>query len=402
VRARYALPIGDASEIHRAIRSARLVQIDDVEDGAYGGLAVKTGWRRRGVRSIVVVPMLYDSEILGAIAVSHREVGAFSSGRVDLLKTFADQAVIAIENVRLFTELQEKNQALTEAHAQMTESLEQQTATGEILRVISSSPTDVQPVFNAIARSAKELFEAEFSTVFRFDGTLLHLAAHCGWSPAGIDALRRELPTAPHRRSAGGRAILNGAVEHIPDVYADAEYALGAVGDFLRSTVAVPMLHDSVAIGTINVNRSEPGPFSERQIELLKTFADQAVIAIENVRLFTELQQKNKALTQAHAQVTESLEQQTATSEILRVISRSPTDLQPVFDSIAASALRLCDAKLCTTFRFDGELIHLVGSRHVSEEGADAYRDAYPSRPGRQGGTHRAILTRAIVHIPDI
>src|SRR5262249_14386051 len=133
-----------------------------------------------------------------------------------------------------------------------------------------------------------------------------------------------------------------------------------------RTSLAVPLLRESAEIGAISIRRTEVRPFTERQVALLKTFADQAVIAIENVRLFTELQEKNSALTEAHGQVTEALDQQTATSEILRVISRSPTDLQPVFDNIAASALRLCEAKLCTAFRFDGELIHLVGSRHVS------------------------------------
>src|SRR5262245_60602749 len=159
-----------------------------------------------------------------------------------------------------------------------------------------------------------------------------------------------------------------------------------AVG--FRSGLYVPMLREGAPVGVILVARAQAGPFSDSQIELLKTFADQAVIAIENVRLFKELEARNRDLT--------------ATSQILEVISSSPTDAQPVFESIAASALRLCDAKLCTVFRFDGKLIHLVALHAVSPEGAAAYRDAYPAPPGRGGGTHRAILTRSIVHIPDI
>src|SRR5262249_16931117 len=142
-------------------------------------------------RAQLSVPLMQDGVAIGTISLRRTETRLFTERQVALLQTFADQAVIAIENVRLFTELQEKNTALTQAHAQVTESLEQQTATSEILRVISSSPTDVQPVFESIARSAKELCDAKFSTVFRFDGRLLHLAAHFGWSPAGVDALRR-------------------------------------------------------------------------------------------------------------------------------------------------------------------------------------------------------------------
>jgi two-component system, NtrC family, sensor kinase len=291
--------------------------------------------------------MVCDGIPIGAIAVRMWVTPRpYSDEQIGLLSTFADQAVIAIENVRLFTELQEKNQALTDAHAQVTEALKQQTATAEILRVISNSPTDVQPVFDAIARSAMQLCEAQFSTVFRFDATLLHFTAHCGWTPSGVDTLRHAFPIRPHRGSAGGRAILSGAVEHIPDVHADAEYALGAVGDFLRSTVAVPMLREGVAIGTINVNRFEPGPFSDRQIELLKTFADQAVIAIENVRLFNETK--------------EALDQQTATNEILRVIASSPSDLQPVLDAVVRSPARLCETVDAAIFRVEGDGLRLV------------------------------------------
>src|SRR5262245_5004140 len=190
------------------------------------------------------------------------------------------------------------------------------------------------------------------------------------------------------RGSTWGRAVLDRAVVHIPDVTMDSDYEHMDVAraDNYRSVLAAPLLRQGIPIGAISVARRSP--FSVKQIELVKTFADQAVIAIENVRLFKELEARNRDLT--------------ATSQILGVISSSPTDARPVFESIAASALRLCDAKLCTVFRFDGELIHLVALHAVSPEGAVAYRDAYPAPPGRGGGTHRAILTRSIVHIPDI
>jgi len=150
-----------------------------------------------------------------------------------------------------------------------------------------------------------------------------------------------------------------------------------------RSLVVVPLLRHDEAIGTVSVTRREPGGFTNDEIALLQTFADQAVIATENVRLFTELQQKNEALTQAHAQVTETLDQQTATSEVLRVISQSPTDVQPVFDSIAVSAMQLCEGQFCHLFRFDGELLYLVAHRGLTPEAAEMLRRGYPMRPGR-------------------
>src|SRR2546428_9094466 len=205
----------------------------------------------------------------------------------------------------------------------------------------------------------------------------------------------------PHRGSAGGRAILSGAVEHIPDVHADAEYALGAVGDFLRSTVAVPMLREGAAIGTINVNRFEPDPFSDRQIELLKTFADQAVIAIENVRLFTELQAKNRALTHAHAQVSESLEEQTATAEVLKVISRSTFDLQPVLDTLIENAARLCASQRVVIIRRDGDSYHGVAFYNVSPELTD-FITRHTITPGRHSITARVALERRTTHVADL
>jgi len=313
----------------RAVLTGRPVHIPDVrEDPVYALDAV----RDVGLRSVLSVPMVRDGIPIGAITV-HRWATPrpFSDKQIALLQTFADQAVIAIENVRLFKELEARNRDLTEA-------LEQQTATSEILRVISSSPTDVQPVFNTIARSAVKLCEALFSGVYTFDGEFMRLAAHHNFSPDALKAIEALYPARPSRETAGGRAILNRMVIQVEDVLSDSEYgkALASTGGW-RSTISVPMLREGKPIGSISVARAQSGRFSDKQSALLQTFADQAVIAIENVRLFKELEARNQDLTEA-------LEQQTATSEILRVISSSPTDVRPVFDTIVQNARRLCGA----------------------------------------------------------
>jgi two-component system, NtrC family, sensor kinase len=292
---------------------------------------------------------------------------------------------------------------LAEALKREAEALEQQTAISEILRVISSSPGDIQPVFDAIAANAARLCDAVNGLVIRFDGQLLHLAAHYNVDPERLAAVRQAYPRPPSRGALSGRAILTRAVVHVPDVSKDPEYTLPAATTIgYRSVLAVPMMHEGVALGTILVARDVVTPFSDTHIALIQTFADQAVIAIENVRLFTELQEKNLALTQAHAQVTEALDQQTATSEILRVISRSPTDVRPVFDTIARNARRLCEADSCSVFTYGGDLIRLESIDNATIEGADAIRRAYPLPPSRGHASGRAILTSRPVHIPDV
>ncbi len=352
--------------------------------------AIAGGWR-----SGLAVPMLRDGQLIGAISVSRAEPGAFADQHVELLKTFADQAVIAIENVRLFTELQQKNGALTQAHAQVSEALEQQTATSDILRVISSSPTDVQPTFDAIAASATQLCGAVNGLVIQFDGRLMHLVAHHNLSPERLEALGRTYPRPPSRGSVSGRAILARSVVQVSDVLQDPEYTLPiATTTGYRTALAVPMLRDDLPIGTILVARDRVAPFSDKQIGLLKTFADQAVIAVENVRLFKELELRNRDLTVA-------LEQQTATSEILRVISSSTSDLQPVFDTMAENAVRLCEAERALIFRFDGELLRAAASYNVGPEVRE-FVDRNPIAPGRHSVSARAALERRTVHIPDI
>ena len=289
------------------------------------------------------------------------------------MKTFAGQAVIAIENVRLFNETKE--------------ALEQQTATAEILRVISSSPTDVQPVFDAIAERAMVLCGGSMGAATRFDGELLHLVSYRGTSARGEAAMRAAFPMPVNRSSANGRSILDRAPVQIVDVRSDPEYLLKDAADLSdwTSCLSVPLLHEGRAIGALAAARPEPGPFPEKSIALLETFARQAVLAIENVRLFNETR--------------EALEQQTATAEVLRVISRSQTDVQPVFDTIAAAALRLCDATSANVVTFDGTLVHVAALVSAQEQAADAVRAlfaTYPRPPSRDTANTRAILTRSV------
>ena len=308
-----------------------------------------------GCRTVLVVPLLREGAAIGVIAMRRRVVRPFTEKQIALVKTFADQAVIAIENVRLFTELEVRNRELTE-------SLEQQTATAEILRVISSSPTDLQPVMETIAENAARVCGAMDSGVFLLEGEqgsgVLRAVARRG---SLVRASLMGEPVPVTRDTVGGQVVIDRRTIHVEDILAaEAEFPitvsrLNRGGSTIRTMLATPLLREDTPLGVIFVNRGpEPHPFSAAQIALLETFANQAVIAIENVRLFKELEEKNRSLTQAHAQVTESLEQQTATSELLKVIGRSTFDLQPVFETLAENAVRLCGAKQSSIFRFDG------------------------------------------------
>src|SRR3984893_4660903 len=237
---------------------------------------------------------------------------------------------------------------------ELAEAREQQAATGEILRVISNSPTDVQPVFDTIVRSAVRLCDGVIGAVNTFDGELTHCVAVHNYTPEALAAVQRMYPIRPSPQHLSGRAILSRAIVHVPDVLSDPEYAPDiALAGGWRGGLAVPMIRNEAVIGVILVMRAQVGPFSHEQIELLKTFADQAAIAIENVRLFEAEQQRTRELT-------ESLEYRTATGDILRVISSSPTDVQPVFNTIAESAVRLCGGQFSFVLRFDGGQIHFA------------------------------------------
>jgi two-component system, NtrC family, sensor kinase len=376
-RQTYPIPPGRGGATARAILSGAVVYIPDIrEDPEYEHQALATA---TDYLSALSVPMLHEGEPIGAITVTRAESGAFSQRQIELLQTFADQAVIAIENVRLFKELEARNRDLT--------------ATSQILQVISTSPTDVQPVFDTIVQSAVRLCDGLHGFVGRFDGELIHIAAHYNYTPEALQMMQRMYPRPPDRKQAAGRTILTGDIVNIDDLQADPEYATDlAVAGGWRGILSVPMLREGKPIGTIGVIRGRPGLFSDAQVELLKTFADQAVIAIENVRLFTELQEKNQALTQAYAQVSEALEQQTATSEILRVISSSPTDVQPVFDAIARSAVRLLGGFSGVVTRVVGDHLHLAALTSTDPSGDAAQKASWP-RPLTGTTLHSQVIT---------
>jgi signal transduction histidine kinase len=341
-----------------------------------------------GARTILATPLLRDGIAIGTIVIRRLEVRPFTNKQIKLLETFADQAVIAIENVRLFQELTQKTAELESSNSELREALEQQTATSEILRVISSSPTDLQPVFEAIVGSAARLCEATFAALHRFDGQVVTFDAHHGMSEAEVEESRRRFPRLPDREIAVGRAILDRRIAHIHDIRSDPEYRVTAGQMSFRTVLAVPLLREGNAVGAMGLWRREVQPFSDKQIALVETFADQAVIAIENVRLFQELQARNRDLTEA-------LEQQTATSEILRVIASSPTDIQPVLDVVAENAARLCEAPDAQIRLVEGS-----GTRLVASFGSSVAPDFVPT--SLTNPTGKALLQRQPIQVNDL
>jgi GAF domain-containing protein len=380
---------GPLNPLSRMMAKPQILHIADyrLDEAVLGGDALAVaGVELGGIRTLLVVPMIMDGALVGAIGIFRQEVRPFSDKQIELLSNFSRQAVIAIENYRLVNELRE--------------SLAQQTATSEVLRVISSSPGDLKPVFEAMLENATRICEAKFTVLWGFKDGEPYIVSTLGVPAEFHELHQREAlepgPLHPVRRIVETREIL-----HIPDYRLDPSYLNGdplAVAGVelggIRTLLLVPEIKDGVLIGVISIFRQEVRPFTDKQIELLNNFGKQAVIAIENVRLLNELRWRTSDLSEA-------LEQQTATSEVLEVISSSPGELEPVFEAMLEKATRVCGSTFGTLYLREGEAFRAVSMYGAPSVYAQARVHALVN-PGPDTGLGRVVRTRRVAHIADV
>jgi signal transduction histidine kinase len=378
---------GRSSIVGRVLLEGKMVHVPDLlADPEY---AFRDAQKRAGYRTMLCVPLLREENPIGVVVLIRRAVRPFTEKQIELATTFADQAVIAIENVRLFDEVQARTRELSEA-------LEHQTATGEILASISGSMTNTKPVFDAIVRNLLRLFGTRFAMVqLLYDGTV-HMPA-VGGEP-GIEKLIEYYPRPVDDTTVGGRAMLSKQTLQFASVLENPATPPATV-QFARefgvnSVLFAPMIREGKVIGAIGTARHEAKAFDPKEVALIKSFADQAVIAIENARLFDQVQARTRELS-------ESLQQQTATADVLKIISRSAFDLQVVLQTLVESAARLCDADKATITRQKGNAFYRAEAYGFSREFINYVRDV-PVEPERGTVTGRALLEGKIIHIPDV
>src|SRR5262249_31198993 len=367
------------------LRTREVVHIDDLRSMPpyrEGNPSIVAFVDLAGARTFLIAPMIKENELIGTIGIYRQEVRRFTDKQIQLVKNFAAQAVIAIENTRLLKELRQRTDDLSE-------SLEQQTATSEVLRVISSSPGELEPVFEAMLANATGLCEAKFGTLYTYDGNGFHAAAVHNAPPAYVEARKREPVINPQPDQPLGRVASTKHVAQVADITATRPYiervpSVVTAGELAgyRTVVSVPMLKGDELIGAINLHRQEVRPFTDKQIALVTSFAEQAVIAIENTRLLNELR--------------ESLQQQTATADVLKVISRSTFELEKVLNTLVASAAQLCNA-------YDAAILLREGNSLVFRTHHGPIPIDFVKLPVSRGwASGRAVTDRKPVHVHDL
>ena len=376
---------GPSTPIGRAVRTRQIVHVANLaEDRAYLEREPLAVWavEQAHVRTVLVVPMLKEEELIGIFGIEREEVKPFTEKQIQLVQTFAAQAVIAIENTRLLNDLRE--------------SLERQTATSEVLRVISSSPGELNPVFDRILENATRICEAQFGILFRYDGRLFNKLAVRNVPPVLLEFMEQRGAFLPPAGTALHDLLVRRDVAHRADASAAQAQSAPVRLAGAKSFLAVPMFKDEVLVGAIAIYRREVRPFTAKQIELVSNFAAQAVIAIENTRLLNELRQRTDDLT-------ESLEQQTATSEVLKVISSSPGELEPVFETLLANAVRICGAKFGVLFLPEGDDAYRAVALHGAPPAfAEARRRDPLIRLNPATTLGRVAATKQVVQVEDI
>jgi GAF domain-containing protein len=377
----------------RAMLDRQIIYIRDLNaDAELAGFV-----RELGHRSQVSVPLVREGAAIGVISIGAQEPDAFTDSQIELLKTFAEQAVIAFTSADTYRELQARTAALAQRNSEYGERIEHQSATIDVLKAMSISPDDAQPVFDLITRRAQDLCGSTSAGIFIYDGELVHMRSVYGVRHmTGFSEFAAAFPMRPSRGSIPCRAILDKGLVHVRDMAVEPGLLPIVRGLGINSVLALPLLREGAAIGAFGINSSEPGGFTDSQVELLKTFAEQAVIAITSAETYRALQVRTADLQQ-------SLEYQTATSDVLKVISRSTFDLQPVLDTVVVTAARLCDADMAVIARRERNLLHGAAYYGYSPE----YRTWVESLgwvPIDANNTvgYRAAREGRIVHVHDV
>jgi two-component system NtrC family sensor kinase len=373
----FPMPPKRGSISMRAILDCQIMHIRDMREE----IDVLEDVQRLGHRSQVSLPLIRDARAIGVITMAAHEPGGFSDSQIQLLKTFAEQAVIAITSAETYRALQTRT-------SDLQESLEYQTATSDVLKVISQSSTDLAAMLDTLVETAARLCEADKAMIYRLSDGLYRTAASFGFPPEYKDFIERN-PITPSRGTLTGRTAIERRAVHIENAATDPEYTWteSQQRGNLLTLLGVPLLRDDVVIGVITLGRSRVERFTDKQIALVTTFADQAVIAIENTRLVTEQR--------------EALEQQTATAEVLQVINASPGNLAPVFDAVLEKGLRLCGAAFGTLYTFDGKRFRAAAMRGLPAAYAE-FRAEHPPAGRSGGGPARMLETKRPLHILDL